>query len=82
MQNMQFSVHRTNSSVRARFNEHHRFIKNNNPKSAYAIHIVRNGHKYGILHTMELLETCEKGQRMNCWEIFHILTFQYCLNPC
>ena len=58
MQNMQFSIHRMDRSVRARFNEHHRFIINNNPKSAYAVHILNNGHKYGnILHTKELLKT-------------------------
>jgi len=74
---MDFSVHRTNRNVRVRFSEHHRFVKNNNPKSAYAIHILNNGHEYGnILHSMELLKTCEKGQRMNCWEIFYIQTFQ------
>jgi len=44
---------------------HHRYTKNNNPKSAYALHIFNNRHKYGTLHhIMGLPKTWEKGHRM------------------
>ena len=68
-------VGQTDRRVRARFKDHHRYVKTNNLKSAYAMHIWNDGHEYGnIQHTLELLKTCEKGQRMNCWEILYIQT--------
>jgi hypothetical protein len=63
MQNMQFTIYRTDRSVTARFNEHHRFIKNNNPTSFYAVYILNNRHDYGnILHTKELLKNMRKDR--------------------
>jgi hypothetical protein len=63
--------------VKIRFVEHQRHIKNNNPKSAYALHVLKKRHECGtIQNTVELLITCKNGYRMNCWETFYINTYQ------
>jgi len=50
--------------------EHTRYIKTNNPVSAYALHILNNKHVYGnIKQTIELLNSCNKGVTMNIWGI-------------
>jgi hypothetical protein len=44
-----------------------------NPKSAYATHILKNRHEYGTREsTLQLLQACQKGTRMDCWEAFYI----------
>jgi len=54
-----------------------RYIKSNNPISAYALHILNNRHEYGNLkQTMHLLKTCSKGKKMNCSESFYIHVLQ------
>jgi hypothetical protein len=53
--------------------EHHRYIKTNEPKSAYALHILNNKHEYGPLQsTMELLKTRKKEWHMNILENCYI----------
>jgi hypothetical protein len=42
-------VGQTSRSLTARFREHTRYIKNNNPQSAYALHILENLHEYGTI---------------------------------
>jgi hypothetical protein len=43
--------------------------KKKTPKSAYAMQILNNRHKYGsIQNTMELMKT---GQRINFWEAIY-----------
>jgi hypothetical protein len=50
-------IGQTSRSLTARFREHTRYIKNNNPQSAYALHILENLHKYGTINdTMTLLQ--------------------------
>jgi len=45
MQNKQLLyIGQTRRSIKARFNEHHRYLKNS-PKSTYAIHIWNNRHE-------------------------------------
>ena len=62
-------VGQTGRCLSARFNEHIRYIKSNNPKSAYAIHILNHRHEYDPIDTtMDLLKPCEKGKRLNKWE--------------
>jgi hypothetical protein len=59
--------------LKARYIEHHRYVRTNEPKSAYALHILNNKHEYGPLQSkMELLKTCKKGWHMNILEIFYI----------
>jgi hypothetical protein len=44
--------------------------------SSYALHILQNGHEYGtISDTLQLLKTCQKGTRMNCWEALYMQVF-------
>jgi hypothetical protein len=65
-------------NLKARFLEHQRYIKTNNPKSAYALHILNNRHEYGTLHsTMELLKSCKKGWCMNALENYYIQWYQH-----
>jgi hypothetical protein len=46
--------------------------KNNNPQSAYAVHILNHRHEYGwIQETMKLIKTRKEGRVMN-WETFYI----------
>jgi len=56
-------------SITVRHKEHLRYIRNNNPTSAYALHILDNRHEFGSAkETLELLNPCRKGTKMNCWE--------------
>ena len=42
---------------KSRYQEHIRYIKNNDPRSAYALHILNNRHEYGNINdTMTLLK--------------------------
>ena len=42
-------------------------------KSAYATHILDNRHEYGTEeNTLQLLQTCQKGKCMDCWETLYI----------
>ena len=50
-----------------------RYIKTNNPISAYALHVVGNRHEYGSPeHTIQLLKACSKRNVMNCRESFYM----------
>jgi hypothetical protein len=70
------SLHCVGQSGRAinmRFKEHIRYIRTNNPKSAYATHILDNRHEYGTEeNTLQLLQACQKGTHMDCWEALYI----------
>jgi hypothetical protein len=66
-------VRQTGCNLKARFLEHHRYIKTNNPQSSYDVHISNNRHEYGPLYsTMELLKLCKKGWCMNALENYYI----------
>ena len=55
-----------------RHKEHLQYIRNNNPMSAYAIHILHNRHEFGLAeNTLKLLKPCNKGTKMNCWEALY-----------
>ena len=50
-------VGQTSRSLNIRFQEHIRYIRYNNPQSAYALHILQNQHEYGPINsTMTLLK--------------------------
>jgi len=50
-----------------------RYVRTNNQKSAYATHILENRHEYGTREsTLQLLQACQKGTCMDCWEAFYI----------
>jgi len=51
------------------YKEHINQIKNCNPQSAYANHIIQNKHEFGSAETtLKLLKQCNKGSHINCWE--------------
>jgi len=51
-------VGQTSRSLKLCHQEHIRYIKNNNPQSAYALHILQNRHECGPMNeTMHLLKT-------------------------
>jgi hypothetical protein len=59
--------------ISTRHREHLRYIRNNNPTSAYAMHILGNRHEFGPAEeTLKLLKPCSKGSRMDCWEALFI----------
>jgi len=63
-------------SIHVRHKEHIRYIRTNNPLSAYAFHILQNIQEYGtIADTLQLMKTCQKGARMNCWEALYMQVF-------
>jgi hypothetical protein len=50
-----------------------RYIRNNDPQSAYATHILNNMHEYGnINNNMTFLKQINKGTSMNSLEQFYI----------
>ena len=63
-------------SINVRHKEHVRYIRTNNPQSAYALHILQNRHEYGpTVDTLQLLKTCSKRTHMNCWEALYMQAF-------
>jgi len=57
--------------------EHIRYIKNNNPSSAYAVHILNNRHEYGTTeNTLQLINPCRKISKMNHWENMYIQIYR------
>ena len=70
-------VGQTDRSIEIRHKENTRYIKINNPVSAYILHILNNRHECGNEEqTTQLLKTCNKGIKMNCWESFFIHVLQ------
>jgi hypothetical protein len=60
-------------TINVRYKGHIKYIRTNNPKSAYETHILENRHEYGTREsTLKLLQACQKGTRMDCWEAFYI----------
>ena len=59
--------------LRTWFDNHQQYIRTNNPKSAYVMHILNNKHKYGPIQiTIDSIKSCEKGRKWNCWEHFYL----------
>jgi len=62
-------IGQTGRGINIRHKEHIRYIKTNNPQSAYAMHILNNRHEYGpAKETLQLLRPCSKESQMNSWE--------------
>ena len=59
--------------INIRHKEKIRYIRTNNPLCAYALHILQNRYECGtIADTLQLLKTCRKSTRMNCWEALYM----------
>jgi len=66
----------TSHNLKTRYHEHIRYIKNNNPQSAYAQHILDNGHKYRTMdNLMTLLKPLHSQYLLTTYEQFYIHSF-------
>jgi hypothetical protein len=73
---LQAYIGQSGGIITVRHKEHVRYVRTNNPTSAYALHILNNKHGNGTsAETLELLKSCHKGTRMDCWETFYMQTF-------
>jgi len=69
-------IGQTSRNLTLRYREHIRYIKNNDPQSAYALHILQNIHEYGSLKdTMSLLKPIHKTSKLIPYEQLLIQTF-------
>jgi len=69
-------IGQTSRDLTKRHREHIRYIKNNNPQSAYALHILNNRHEYGpITDTMSLLKPIKKPSLLIPYEQLFIQAF-------
>ena len=51
-------VRQSGRSINVRHKEHIRYVRTNNPLSAYALHILQNRYEYGTMaDTLQLLKT-------------------------
>jgi len=68
-------VGQTSLSLNIRFQEHIRCIRNNNPQSAYAQHILQNQHEYDQMNsTMIFLKPLNNPSLFNPYEQYYIKT--------
>jgi len=71
-------IGQTSRDMTQRYREHVRYIRNNDPQSAYAQHILRNQHEYRtITDTMTLLKPIHKTSLLISYEQLFIQTYQY-----
>jgi hypothetical protein len=72
------SIGQTSRNLAQRYREHIRYIRNNDPQSAFAQHILRNAHEYGtITDTMTLLKRIHKTSLLIPYEQFFIQSFHH-----
>ena len=68
-------IGQTSRNLKQRYREHIRYIRNNNPQSVYAQHILQNRHEYGsITDTMTLLKPIYKMSMLTPYEQLLIQT--------
>jgi hypothetical protein len=71
-------IGQTNRHLKQRYREHIRYIRNNDPQSAYAQHIPQNLHEYGsITDTMSILKPIYKTSLLISYEQLFIQTFHH-----
>jgi hypothetical protein len=71
-------VGQTSHNLRKRYQEHIGYVRNNNPQSAYAQHILNNKHEYGpIDNTMSLLKQINNTSMLLPYEQLYIQTLQH-----
>jgi hypothetical protein len=62
-------IGQTSRTLAIRYKEHIRYIRNNQPQSAYTEHILRNKHEYGKLeNTMTLIKHINKPSKLIHYE--------------
>jgi len=66
-------VGQTSHALKLSYQEHTRYVKNNDPQSAYALHILHNRHEYGpIDKTMTLLKPLRNTSLLTPYEQYYI----------
>jgi len=66
-------IGQTSRELKQRYQEHTRYIRNNNPQSAFALHILDNKHEYGTIEeTMELVKPIKNKRQLIPFEQFYI----------
>ena len=66
-------IAQTSQSLKFRYQEHIRYIRNNDPRSAYALHILQNRHEYGPMNsTMHLIKPITNPSLLLPYEQLHI----------
>ena len=66
-------MRQTSQSLTLRFHKHVRYIKKNNPQSAYAQHILHNQHEYGPMdHLMTILKPLKDMTMLTPYEQYFI----------
>jgi hypothetical protein len=69
-------IRQTSRSLKQRYKEHTRYIKNNYPQSAYALLILNIQHEYGSIEkTMTLLKPLKHPSLLTPYEHFFIQSF-------
>ena len=70
-------VGQSGRAITKRFKEHIRYIKTNNPTSAYVAHILQNIHEFGTeKDTMHLIKACQKSSHMDSWEALYMYAYR------
>ena len=63
----------TSRNLKQRYQEHVRYIRNNDPQSAFAQHILNNRHEYGTIEEiMKLLKPTNHTSMLIPYELFFI----------
>jgi len=69
-------IGQTSRNLKQRYQEHIRYIRNNDTQSAYALHILKNQHEYGPTNdTMTLLKHEQKTRMLIPYEQLFIQTY-------
>jgi len=67
-----FTARITLKLISLRHKEHLRYMRNNNPLSAYVMHILHNRHQFGPAdETLKPVKPCNKVIKINCWEALY-----------
>ena len=71
-------VRQTSRNLKLRFQEHTRYIKNNDPRSSYALHVLNCRHEYGNINdTMTLLKQANKPSLLLPYEQMFIQSLHH-----
>jgi len=71
-------IRQTSRSLKKIFQEHRRYIKHNEPQSAYTLHILNNKHEHGpIKDTVTLLKHIEKPSLFIPYEQLYIQSYHH-----
>jgi hypothetical protein len=71
-------IGQTSRSLKQRYQEHIRYMKHNEPQSAYALHILNNKHEYGpIKDNMILLKHTDKTTLLIPYEQLYIQSYHH-----